>query len=108
MVGDVERDKLRLLGDASVARCAIELVHQRARRDLPRQRVFAPAGAEDEDVHAGMPDERSGAAGGLTRARLAATAMPRTGEAPAPSPVPRLDHRRPRPPCRVATLRWWK
>ena len=52
MVGEIERDAFGLLRDAGIARRAIELVGERARGDLPGQRVLAPAGTEDEDVHA--------------------------------------------------------
>ena len=51
VVGDVERHAFGLLRDAGIARRAIEPVGQRARRDLPGQRVLASAGAEEEDVH---------------------------------------------------------
>ena len=51
VVGGIERDTLRLARDPGVAGGAIKLVHQGACRDLPGQRVFAPARAEDEDIH---------------------------------------------------------
>ena len=52
VVGDVERDAFGLARDAGIARRAIEPIDQRACGDLPRQRVFASAGTEDENVHA--------------------------------------------------------
>src|SRR5262249_55311398 len=52
VVGDVERYAHRLLGDAGVARRAPQLVGERARGDLPGQRMLAAAGAEEKDVHA--------------------------------------------------------
>ncbi len=36
---------------AGIAGRAIEQSHQRARRHLPGQRVFAPARSEQEDIH---------------------------------------------------------
>ena len=42
----------RLLRDAGVARRAIQLVGERARRQLPGQRVLAAARADQKDVHA--------------------------------------------------------
>ena len=51
MVGNVERHQLAFPRDAGIARRAVELLDQRARRDLPGQRMLAPAGAEEEDVH---------------------------------------------------------
>src|SRR5262249_11374372 len=52
MVGDVERHHLAVAGDAGVARRAEEPRDQRARRDLPGERMLASARAEEEDVHA--------------------------------------------------------
>ncbi len=51
VVGDVERHQLALLGDAGIAGRAVQLRDQRARRDLPGERVLAAARAEEEDVH---------------------------------------------------------
>ena len=39
--------------DARVARRGVQLVEPRALRELPGERVLAPARADDEDVHAG-------------------------------------------------------
>ena len=44
-------DALGDLGDAGVAGGAVELAQQRAGRNRPRQRVLAPAGADQEYVH---------------------------------------------------------
>ena len=54
MVGNIERHADGLAGDAGIAGRAIELLGQRARRDLPGQRMFAAAGAKNEDVHGRM------------------------------------------------------
>jgi hypothetical protein len=53
VVGDVQRNRLRLARDAGVAGRAGEPVHQRTGGKLPGQRVLAPAGTEEEDVHRG-------------------------------------------------------
>ena len=53
MVGRIERDKLAFARDAGIAGRAIKPLDERARRDLPGQRMLAPAGAEEEDVHGG-------------------------------------------------------
>ena len=63
VVGDVERHAFRLLRDAGVARRADQPVGERARRHLPGQRVLAPAGAEEKDVHAGNSLARPRSAG---------------------------------------------
>ena len=47
VVGDVERHDLSLVGDAGIARRAIEALDQRARCDLPGKRVLATTGAEE-------------------------------------------------------------
>ena len=52
VVRDVERDTFGLSRNARISRRTVELIHQRACADLPRQCVFASAGTEDEDVHA--------------------------------------------------------
>ena len=54
MVGKIERHADRLARDAGIAGRAIERLGQRARRDLPGQRVFAAAGAKNEDIHMRM------------------------------------------------------
>ena len=51
MVGDVERHAFRLARDAGVAGRADEAVDERACRHLPGQRMLAPAGAEEQNVH---------------------------------------------------------
>ena len=48
----IERDKLGLVRDAVVAGRAIKPIAERAGRHLPRERVLAPAGAEEQDIHA--------------------------------------------------------
>src|SRR5262249_57622939 len=51
VVGDIEGHELRLLGDAGIAGRTVEPLDERARRDLPGERMLASAGAEEEDVH---------------------------------------------------------
>ena len=51
VVGDIERHAFGLARNAGVAGRAIEPVGERACRNFPGQRVFAPAGTEEEDVH---------------------------------------------------------
>ena len=58
MVGGIERDAFGLPRDAGIARRAPQLCHQRRGRDLPGQRVFAPAGAEKKNVHKSIPASR--------------------------------------------------
>ena len=66
VVGDVERHDLALLGDAGIAGRAIEPLGERARGDLPGERMLAPAGAEEEDVHECATGPQAGmAAGGV-------------------------------------------
>ena len=76
MVGDVERDAFGLARDAGIARRAIEPVGERACRHLPGQRVLAPAGAEEENVHAGASPSTAARSRG-TRPPTASTAPPR-------------------------------
>ena len=52
MVAGIEGDQLAVAGDPGIAGGAIKPLHQRARGDLPGQRVLAPAGADEKDVHA--------------------------------------------------------
>jgi hypothetical protein len=52
MVGDVEHDACRLARDTGIARRAIDAFDERARSDLLRQRMLAPARADEKDVHA--------------------------------------------------------
>ncbi len=74
MIGEVEADAFGLPRDAGIARRAIEPVGERACRHFPGQRMLAPAGAQQQDIHG---SERIsllgiGATGGyraLTRAR---------------------------------------
>ena len=54
MVGRIERDELGVPGDPGVSRGAIEPVDQRTAGDLPGQRMLAPAGPEQKQVH-GIP-----------------------------------------------------
>ena len=51
VVGDLEADNLRFLGDARVARRRIELGQERARGELPGERVLASAGAKKQYLH---------------------------------------------------------
>src|SRR5262249_17795868 len=57
VVGDIERHAFGLARDPRIARRAPELCRQRRRCDLPRQRMFAAAGTEQENVHE-MSDAR--------------------------------------------------
>ena len=52
VIGNVERDAFGLARDPGIAGRAPQFCDQRGSRDLPRQRVFAAAGPEQEDVHA--------------------------------------------------------
>jgi hypothetical protein len=40
-------------GDARVPGSCMQRAHERALPELPRERVLAPAGADDEDIHQG-------------------------------------------------------
>ena len=51
MVGQIERGQLRVPGDSGVARGAKEPVDQRTIGDLPGERMLAPAGPEQKQVH---------------------------------------------------------
>jgi hypothetical protein len=51
MIGNIERDAFRFLGDAGFARGAPQLGQQRGSGDLPCESVFAAAGTEQKDVH---------------------------------------------------------
>src|SRR6202795_3655494 len=51
MIGDVERHALGLPRDAGIARRAVEPIGERACRHFPGQRVLAPAGAQQQDIH---------------------------------------------------------
>ena len=51
MVGRIEPDELSVPGDPGVPRGAIEPVDQRTIRELPGQRMLAPAGPEQKQVH---------------------------------------------------------
>src|SRR5262249_61911035 len=53
MVGWIERNELRLPGDPGIAGGAVQPVPERARGDLPGERMLAPAGTEEEQIHAG-------------------------------------------------------
>ena len=55
MVGDIQRDAFSLARDAGIARRAPQFREQRRRRDLPGQRMFAPAGTKQKDVHERLP-----------------------------------------------------
>ena len=84
MVGDIEVDALGAFGDAGIARRGEERAELRRLGDLPGQRMLAPAGTDEKDVHA--PAESCVAEPG---ARLA------TGAAPV-QPNHILTHRRTR------------
>jgi hypothetical protein len=51
MIREIERNALRLAGNAGVAWSTGETPHERACRQFPGQRVLAPAGAEKQDIH---------------------------------------------------------
>ena len=51
VIGDVERHQFGVLGDAGVARRGEEPIAKRRLRELPGQRMFAPARAQQQDVH---------------------------------------------------------
>ena len=59
MIGGIERHQLAFLRNTGVARRAVEPLNQRASRNLPRQRVLAPARAENKDIHL-VPDRLAG------------------------------------------------
>jgi len=55
VVGRIEGDTFGVIGDAGIAGGSEELaaIFQQSRlRQLPRQRMFAPARAQEQDVHA--------------------------------------------------------
>ena len=60
VVGHVERHAAGDLGNAGVARRAIELGQQRARRQGPGQRVLTAAGTDEENVHQRRSRKSSG------------------------------------------------
>jgi hypothetical protein len=51
VIGNVERHALGLPRNAGIARRAIDPLDQRARRDLPGERVLASAATDEENVH---------------------------------------------------------
>src|SRR5690606_22258034 len=51
MVGDIERDAFGVLRDAGIAGRGVKPAQQRRGRNLPRQRMLAPARADQEYVH---------------------------------------------------------
>ena len=55
MVGDVEIDQLRLLGDAGIAGRGVEPFDERRLRQLPRQRMLAPARSDQKHIHDRRP-----------------------------------------------------
>ena len=82
MVADIERNALRLTRDARIARGTDEPVYERACRHLPGQRMFAAAGAKEQDVHglqhiAGAPLARQRAGATLWRGRPGLDHRPR-------------------------------
>ena len=52
MVTGIEGGKLGLAGDPGITWGAKKPLHQRTRGDFPGQRMLAPAGADEKDVHA--------------------------------------------------------
>ena len=88
MVADIERNALRLTRDARIARGTDEPVCERACRHLPGQRVFAAAGAKEQDVH------------GLRTSRVPSSTAARRRNIVAGAPG--LDHR-PRNPSLTAS-----
>ena len=52
VVAAIKREAFGNVRDSSVAGRAIQSVEKRAGRQSPGQRVFAPAGADEEDIHA--------------------------------------------------------
>jgi hypothetical protein len=63
MIGGIKRRRFAFLGDAGIARRADEPRNQRARRDLPGERMLTAAGADEEDVHINRSDPFFGAPG---------------------------------------------
>ena len=55
VITEVERDALRVLCDAGIARRAEELAEKRAGADRPGERVFTSAAAQDQYVHLCCP-----------------------------------------------------
>ncbi len=55
MIGRVEIDALGVFGDPRIARRGVETVpgsgQQAGLRQLPRQRMFAPARTQQKDIH---------------------------------------------------------
>src|SRR5262249_14557637 len=85
VIGEVERHQLAFPGDAGIAGSAIEPIDQRARRELPGERVLAPARAEEEDVH-GMRSRTAGTISppGVARRDLIARDTRRAVHSPGP------------------------
>ena len=54
MIGRIERRQFGVFGDAGIARGGGEPGQKRRLGELPRQRVFAPARADEKDVHFGF------------------------------------------------------
>ncbi len=53
-IGDGDRHAFRHFGDSGVARRAIELRHDRTRRQRPRQRMLPSAGTDEKDVQGNL------------------------------------------------------
>ena len=51
VIGDVQIDQFRFLGNAGVARARIECIAQGRLRELPCQRMLASAAADQKDIH---------------------------------------------------------
>jgi hypothetical protein len=56
MVGEIERDAFGLLRDAGIAGRTHEPLGERACGHLPGERVLAPAGTQEENVHGVTPE----------------------------------------------------
>src|SRR3546814_7965679 len=51
MIGGVDRRQLGMRGDARIARRGVERFEPRRLRQPPGKRMFAAAGAEQQDIH---------------------------------------------------------
>ena len=60
VIGTIERSAFGLPGDPRIARRAIDPVRQRARRDLPGERMFASTATDEKDVHERLLREEIG------------------------------------------------
>jgi hypothetical protein len=51
VIGDVQIDQFRVLGDTGIARRRKECIAIWRLRELPRQRMFATARTDEQDIH---------------------------------------------------------